>query len=140
MTTVSQAAAPRPKLTPLRILAVAVAALIAPVIVVVQATGGADSDTVLAGAAAIVLFALVIIRMVGLARAQEETAELERTMRRASDALAPQPARRRSFKPPRKRPSCSPVEPRSRPSSESNSATPADGWSEQTREAARSCG
>ena len=87
MTTVSQAAAPRPKLTPLRILAVAVAALIAPVIVVVQATGGADSDTVLAGAAAIVLFALVIIRMVGLARAQEETAELERTMRRASDAL-----------------------------------------------------
>ena len=87
MTTVSQAAAPKPRLTPLRILAVAVAALIAPIIIVVQATGGAYSDIVVAGAAAIVLFALVIMRMVGLARAQEATAELEHTMRRASDAF-----------------------------------------------------
>jgi signal transduction histidine kinase/ActR/RegA family two-component response regulator len=87
MTTVSDAAMTKSRLTPPRILAVTIAALIAPVIVEVEATGGAGSDTEIAGAAAIVLFGLVIARMVGLARAQEATTEREHAMRRASDAF-----------------------------------------------------
>jgi diguanylate cyclase (GGDEF)-like protein/PAS domain S-box-containing protein len=87
MATVSQADAPKMRLTPARILTIAVAALIAPVIVVVKSAGSPGSDTVIAGGAAIALFGLVIVRMVGLARAVEATAERERTMRRASDAF-----------------------------------------------------
>jgi len=88
MTTVSQVAAPRLRLTPGRILTIAVAALIAPVIILVQATHRGDSDSLVAAAAAIVLFGLVIARMIGLARAQEAAVERERTMRRAADAFA----------------------------------------------------
>ena len=87
MATVSQADEPKMRLTPARILTIAVAALIAPVIVVVKSAGSPGSDTVIAGGAAIALFGLVIVRMVGLARAVEATAERERTMRRASDAF-----------------------------------------------------
>jgi len=87
MTTVSQAAAPRLRLTPGRILTIAVAALIAPVIIVVKAANGPDSGSLVAAVAAIVLFGLVIVRMIGLARAQEAAAERERTMRRAADAF-----------------------------------------------------
>jgi diguanylate cyclase (GGDEF)-like protein/PAS domain S-box-containing protein len=87
MTTVSQVAEPKLRLTPGRILAIAGAALIAPVIVVVNAGGSSGSTAVVAGSGAIVLFVLVIVRMIGLARAQEAAAERERTMRRASEAL-----------------------------------------------------
>ncbi|HUZ81296.1 MAG TPA: diguanylate cyclase, partial [Gaiellaceae bacterium] len=87
MTTVSQAAAPMRRLTRARILTIAVAALIAPLIIVVKAPGGPGSDTVIAGVAAIVLFMLVIVRMVGLARGEEAAGERERTMRRAADAF-----------------------------------------------------
>jgi diguanylate cyclase (GGDEF)-like protein/PAS domain S-box-containing protein len=87
MTTVSQVTEPKLRLTPGRILAIAGAALIAPVIVVVNAGGSSGSTRIVAGVGAIVLFVLVIVRMIGLARAQEATAERERTMRRASDAL-----------------------------------------------------
>jgi diguanylate cyclase (GGDEF)-like protein/PAS domain S-box-containing protein len=87
MTTVSQPAAMGLRLTRGRILTIAVAALIAPVIIVVQAARGPDSDSLVAAVAAIVLFGLVIVRMIGLARAQEAAAERERTMRRAADAF-----------------------------------------------------
>ena len=87
MRTVSDAAAAaRVKLTRPRILGIAAAALIAPVTEVVQeSTHGFDAIVV--GAGAIVLFALVVGRMVGLARDLEVTAERERTMRQAASAL-----------------------------------------------------
>jgi diguanylate cyclase (GGDEF)-like protein/PAS domain S-box-containing protein len=87
MTTVSEAAASKLRLTSARILGIAAAALIAPVIMVVQASTGGGSDEVVVGGAAIVLFALVVVRMIGLARGQEAAAERERTMRRAADAF-----------------------------------------------------
>jgi diguanylate cyclase (GGDEF)-like protein/PAS domain S-box-containing protein len=87
MTTVSQAAEPRLRLTRGRILTIAVAALIAPAVIVVDAAGSSSSDTVIAGAVAIVLFALVIVRMIGLARAQEAAGERERGMRLTAEAL-----------------------------------------------------
>jgi PAS domain-containing protein len=87
MTTVSQSAASRLKLTRGRILTIAVAALIAPVVVAVDAASSAGSNTVIAAGASIVLFGLVIVRMIGLARAQEAAGEGERTMRLAAEAL-----------------------------------------------------
>jgi PAS domain S-box-containing protein len=87
MRTVSQAAATKVRLTAVRILAIATAALIAPVIELVKASRGGGSNAVVIGSAAIVLFALVIVRMVGLARDQQAAAEREHTMRRAADAL-----------------------------------------------------
>jgi hypothetical protein len=88
MTTVAEAGERKLRLTSGRILTIAVAAFIAPVIIVLKAgTGDHGSDIIAAGAAAIVLFALVIARMMGLARAQGATLERERTMRRASDAF-----------------------------------------------------
>ncbi len=87
MTTVSQSAAPQATLTRTRILAIAAAALIAPVIEVITASTRRASDEIVVGCAAIVLFALVIVRMIGLARDQAGAAERERTMRRAADAF-----------------------------------------------------
>src|ERR1700680_402843 len=67
MASVSHAAAPKVRLTPARILAVAAAALVAPVIMVVRAAaGGGGSDDLVVGSTAIVLFALVVVRMVAL--------------------------------------------------------------------------
>ena len=88
MTTVADAGERKLRLSSGRILMIAVAALIAPVIIVSKAaTGGSGSGIIVAGAAAVVLFGLVIARMIGLARAQGATLERERTMRRASDAF-----------------------------------------------------
>jgi diguanylate cyclase (GGDEF)-like protein/PAS domain S-box-containing protein len=84
MTTVSQAAAPKVTLTRVRILAVAAAALVAPVIEVVTASSRGSSDDVLVGCAAIVLFALVVVRMIGLAR--ESAALAESVLRTESEA------------------------------------------------------
>jgi diguanylate cyclase (GGDEF)-like protein/PAS domain S-box-containing protein len=75
MTTVSHAAAPKVRLTRPRILAIAAAALVAPVIEVVNASAHGGSDDVVVGCAAIVLFALVVVRMIGLARESAELAE-----------------------------------------------------------------
>ena len=88
MATVSQAAATRARLTPGRILVVAAAALIAPIVEVVNAAAGGGSDPILIGSVAIVMFALVVARMIGLARSQQATAERERTMRQTADAFA----------------------------------------------------
>ena len=87
MTTVSQAAAPEQRLTLARLLGIAAATLIAPAVVVFEASPSDSSDVVLAGCAAIVLLSLVILRMLGLARDQQAATERERTLRRAADAL-----------------------------------------------------
>ena len=87
MTTVSNPAEPKLRLTPARFGAIAAAALIAPVIIVVNASARGGSDEIVAGCAAIVLFALVVVRMAGLASEQAAAAERERTMRRAADAF-----------------------------------------------------
>jgi diguanylate cyclase (GGDEF)-like protein/PAS domain S-box-containing protein len=81
MTTVSHATAPKIELTRRRILGIAVAALIAPVTELVKASGGGGSDAIVIGAVAIVLFGLVVVRMIGLARAQEAAAERESVLR-----------------------------------------------------------
>ena len=87
MTTVSQPAEAELRLRPWRLVAIAAAALIAPVVMVVRASSLGSSDEVVAGFAAIALFTLVVLRMVGLARDQAAAAERERTMRRAAGAL-----------------------------------------------------
>jgi diguanylate cyclase (GGDEF)-like protein/PAS domain S-box-containing protein len=81
MTTVSDAAAPKVRLTRVRILGIAIAALIAPVVEMVKFSARNGSDTIVIGAATIVLFGLVVVRMIGLARAQEATAERESAFR-----------------------------------------------------------
>ena len=87
MRTVSQRAAPKLELTRARIVGIALAALIAPVIELLKASAGAGSDAIVTAGAAIVLFGLVVVRMIGLARAQEATVKRERTMREAADSL-----------------------------------------------------
>jgi diguanylate cyclase (GGDEF)-like protein/PAS domain S-box-containing protein len=87
MTTVSQPAGAKLGLTPVRFVAIAAAALIAPVIMVVNASAHGGTDEVVVGCAAIVLFALVVVRMIGLARDQQVATARERTMRRTSDAF-----------------------------------------------------
>jgi diguanylate cyclase (GGDEF)-like protein/PAS domain S-box-containing protein len=87
MATVSHSAAPRTELTRLRIVGIAVAVLIAPVVEMITSFSKLGGDAFVIGGAAIVLFGLVVLRMIGLARAQESTAQRERTMREAADSL-----------------------------------------------------
>jgi diguanylate cyclase (GGDEF)-like protein/PAS domain S-box-containing protein len=84
MKTVSQTAAPKASLTRTRILAIAAAALIAPLIEVVNASARGGSDDVVVGCAAIVLFGLVVVRMIGLAR--ESAALTDSVIRIESEA------------------------------------------------------
>jgi diguanylate cyclase (GGDEF)-like protein/PAS domain S-box-containing protein len=84
MTTVSQAAAPKVSLTRTRIFAIAAAALIAPVVEVVKASSQGGSDDVIVACATVVLFALVVVRMIGLAR--ESAAHTESVLRTESEA------------------------------------------------------
>jgi diguanylate cyclase (GGDEF)-like protein/PAS domain S-box-containing protein len=94
MKSVSDSAPPKIQLTRGRILGIAVAALIAPVIETVKYSGHGGTDAYVIGFAAIILFALVVVRMIGLARAQEATVKRERTMRAAADAFATATSRR----------------------------------------------
>ncbi len=87
MATISQSAAPTPRLTRSRVLGIAAAALIAPAIEIIKAASDDGSDALIIGVVAAVLFGLVVIRVIGLARAQELSAERERTMRVARGAL-----------------------------------------------------
>lgn len=87
MKTVSEAAAPRVKLTRSRLLGIAAAALIAPVIELMRTSGSGGLDAVVVGIASVLLFSLVVLRMVGLARDLEITAERERAMGEAASAL-----------------------------------------------------
>jgi PAS domain S-box-containing protein len=84
MTTVSQPAAPRATLTPVRIAAIAAAALVAPVIEVVKAASAVNSDGIVIGCGAVVLFSLVVTRMIMLAR--ESAALTMRVSRTESEA------------------------------------------------------
>jgi diguanylate cyclase (GGDEF)-like protein/PAS domain S-box-containing protein len=94
MRTVSQSAAPRIQLTRLRVAGIAVAALIAPVIEMLKPSARNGSDALVIGGAAIILFGLVVVRMIALARAQGATVERERTMREVADALVTATSRR----------------------------------------------
>jgi diguanylate cyclase (GGDEF)-like protein/PAS domain S-box-containing protein len=87
MASVSQTAPPRIQLTRVRILGIATAALIAPVIELIKSSARTGSDAFVTSGAAIVLFALVVVRMLALAGVQEATVARERTMREAADAL-----------------------------------------------------
>ncbi len=88
MRTVSDvAASARLRLTRPRILGIAAAALIAPVIEIVQQVARGEVEQIVVGAAVILLFALVVARMVGLARDLQITVDRERTMRQAASAL-----------------------------------------------------
>ncbi len=82
MRAVSQATAPKIKLTRARILGISVAALIAPVVEMLRSSG--NSDHIVIGAAAIVLFGLVVLRMIGLAWAQEAATERESKLRESA--------------------------------------------------------
>ncbi len=77
MKSVSDSTAPRVQLTRVRILGISVAALIAPVVEMLKFSARGGSDAIVIGAAAIVLFGLVIVRMIGLARVQQAAAERE---------------------------------------------------------------
>ena len=81
MTTVSDATAPKVNLTPTRIVGISLAALIAPVVEMLKFSARGGSDAIVIGSAAIVLFGLVIVRMIGLARAQRAAAERESVLR-----------------------------------------------------------
>jgi diguanylate cyclase (GGDEF)-like protein/PAS domain S-box-containing protein len=80
MTTVSDAAATKVRVTRGRIIGISVAALIAPVVEMLESSARHDFDAIVIGAAAIVMFGLVVVRMIGLARTQEATAERERLL------------------------------------------------------------
>jgi PAS domain S-box-containing protein len=84
MTTVSQPSPPKATLTPLRIAAIATAALVAPVIEVVKASGANSSDGVVIGCGAVVLFSLVVTRMIMLAR--DSSVLTTRVLRTESEA------------------------------------------------------
>ena len=77
MRSVSDSTATKVKLTRPRILAISVAALIAPILEMLKSTARGDSDAIVIGAGAILLFGLVVMRMIALARTQEATAERE---------------------------------------------------------------
>jgi len=81
MTTVSDATASKPKVTRVRILGISVAALIAPVVEMLKSSAQGNSDAIVIGGATIVMFGLVVVRMIGLARAQEAAAGRETALR-----------------------------------------------------------
>jgi diguanylate cyclase (GGDEF)-like protein/PAS domain S-box-containing protein len=85
MRTVSLSTAATAKLTRGRIFGITVAVLVAPVVEMLKSSARDGTDAIAIGAAAIVMFGLVVVRMVGLARAQEATAERESVLR--EDAL-----------------------------------------------------
>jgi diguanylate cyclase (GGDEF)-like protein/PAS domain S-box-containing protein len=75
------------RLTVGRLLLLTVAALSPPVLRLVQFARGEDVDVGVLSAASIVLFLLVVLRMAGLIRQQERSAERERALRQAGAAL-----------------------------------------------------
>jgi diguanylate cyclase (GGDEF)-like protein/PAS domain S-box-containing protein len=78
---VANAVAEKVKITRERIIGVSAAALIAPVVEMVKNSTQGDSDSIVIGAATIVMFGLVVARMIGLLRAQETAATRERGLR-----------------------------------------------------------
>jgi diguanylate cyclase (GGDEF)-like protein/PAS domain S-box-containing protein len=70
-----------------RLMLLTAAALSPPVIRLVQLNRGEDVDAGVLSVASIVLFLLVVLRMAGLIRQQERSAERERALRRAGATL-----------------------------------------------------
>jgi diguanylate cyclase (GGDEF)-like protein/PAS domain S-box-containing protein len=85
MRTLEQPAEGRTRLTPVRLVFLTVACLIAPVIRLEKEWH--DSDTVVVIAASIVMFVLVLARMAGLVRQEERAVSRQRALRRAGVAL-----------------------------------------------------
>ncbi|HUY60072.1 MAG TPA: EAL domain-containing protein [Solirubrobacteraceae bacterium] len=82
MKNVADAAAKKAEITRARIIGISVAALIAPVVEMLKhSTTQGDSDAIVIGAATIVMFGLVVVRMIGLLRAQETAGTRERVLR-----------------------------------------------------------
>jgi diguanylate cyclase (GGDEF)-like protein/PAS domain S-box-containing protein len=77
----------RERLTVGRLALLTVAALSPPVVRLVQLARGEDVDIGILSAASIVLFLLVVMRMAGLIRLQERSADRERALRRAGATL-----------------------------------------------------
>ncbi len=77
MKNVSDAAAKKTNVTRARVIAISVAALIAPVVEMLKTSTQGGSDAIVIGAATIVIFALVVVRMVGLVRGQAAAATRE---------------------------------------------------------------
>ncbi|MGZ8631139.1 MAG: putative bifunctional diguanylate cyclase/phosphodiesterase [Actinomycetota bacterium] len=75
------------RLTVGRLLLLTVAAVSPPVLRLVQWARGEDVDVGVLSAASIVLFLLVVVRMAGLIRQQERSAERERALRTAGATL-----------------------------------------------------
>jgi diguanylate cyclase (GGDEF)-like protein/PAS domain S-box-containing protein len=81
MKTVSHGTTMKVKLTRARILGISVAAGIAPVVEMIKFSARGGSDAIVIGTAGSVMFALVVLRMIGLARAQEAAAGRESVLR-----------------------------------------------------------
>jgi diguanylate cyclase (GGDEF)-like protein/PAS domain S-box-containing protein len=80
MRSVSESRAANVKLTRARILGISVATLIAPVVEMLDSSASGSLTRIVIGSAAIVMFALVVGRMIGLARTQDATAGRERVL------------------------------------------------------------
>jgi diguanylate cyclase (GGDEF)-like protein/PAS domain S-box-containing protein len=81
MKTLSNAAAKTVKVTRVRIIGISVAALIAPVVEILKTSTRGASDAIVIGGATIVIFGLVVVRMIGLVRAEQTAAMRERDLR-----------------------------------------------------------
>jgi diguanylate cyclase (GGDEF)-like protein/PAS domain S-box-containing protein len=81
MKNVSDAAGKKLNITRARAIGISVAALIAPVVEMLKNSTRGDSDSIVIGAATIVMFGLVVVRMIGLLRAQETAATREHVLR-----------------------------------------------------------
>lgn len=75
------------KLTPLRLVLLAGASLVAPVMELLSAARAGDTDMIVVIAASIGLFGLVVARMAGLVRQQERSVARERVLGAAGAAL-----------------------------------------------------
>jgi diguanylate cyclase (GGDEF)-like protein/PAS domain S-box-containing protein len=84
------------KLTPLRLALLTGASLIAPVCILLKEVRRGDLDLIVIICASIVLFAFVVMRMVGLVRQQERSAERERELSEEKARLTAEVQRRSS--------------------------------------------
>jgi diguanylate cyclase (GGDEF)-like protein/PAS domain S-box-containing protein len=87
MRTLDQGRPSRSALTRTRLALLATVSVIAPAIELTHDIGRGDSDMAVVTGVALVLFGLVVVRMVGLMRAQERSIERERALGRAGAEL-----------------------------------------------------
>ena len=87
MAAVSNTTATVPRLTRRRLGLLAIVTAIAPIVQMIKSSGNGGVDSIVIAGAAIVLFSLVILRMLGLVRMQEAAAQRERALREAGSSL-----------------------------------------------------